>query len=129
MKFHHIGVACKDINQTIDFVQSVFEISTTSSIVFDSNQNVDLCLLIDKFGMNIELVCGKKVEKFIKNKQYFYHTCWEVDDLVKSINHFCKKGAIIISEPKPAILFNNKKVAFLFTEIGIVELLEKKASL
>ena len=128
MKFHHIGIACSDILETIGFLKSTFNIINMTEIYFDKNQNVDLCLLTDEFGINIELVSGKTVEKFIKNKQYLYHNCWEVVNLEKAIEHFCDNGAMVISEKKPAILFGNRNVAFLFTKIGIIELLEEKGS-
>jgi methylmalonyl-CoA/ethylmalonyl-CoA epimerase len=128
MKFHHIGIACSDILETVKFLNSTFNIINMTEIYFDKNQNVDLCLLTDEFGINIELVSGKTVEKFIKNKQFLYHNCWEVVNLEKAIEHFCDNGATVISEKKPAILFDNRNVAFLFTKIGIIELLEEKAS-
>jgi methylmalonyl-CoA/ethylmalonyl-CoA epimerase len=126
MRFHHIGIACNDISKTAKFVHSSFNIVTRTEVFFDIHQNVDLCLLTDEFGTNIELVSGKIVEGFVKKKQNLYHTCWEVTNLKKTIEHFCLNGAVIISEPKPAILFDKRKVAFLFTAIGIVELLEEK---
>ena len=97
-----------------------------TDIYYDENQDVDVCLLTDESGINIELVKGKTVEKFVKNKQYLYHNCWEVIDIEKTIEVFCRSGAVLISEPKPPILFNYRRVAFLFTKIGIVELLETK---
>ena len=128
MKFHHIGIACSDITKTVKFLNSTFNIINMTGIYFDKNQNVDLCLLTDDFGLNIELVSGKTVEKFVKNKQYLYHNCWEVASLEKAIKHFCDNGAVMISEPKPAILFDNRNVSFLYTKIGIIELLEEKCS-
>jgi len=128
MKFHHIGIACIDISKTAQFIHSSFNIVKKTEIIFDTYQNVDLCLLTDEYGTNIELVSGQVVKNFVKKNQNLYHTCWEVLNLKKTIEHFCSNGAIIISEPKPAILFGNRKVAFLHTSIGIVELLEQKAS-
>ena len=54
----------------------------------------------------------------------FYHICFEVIDIEKKINFFEEEGGIIISAPAPAVLFNGRKVSFIYTEIGIVELLE-----
>ena len=36
-----------------------------------------------------------------------------------------KLDSFLVSEPKEAILFKNKKVAFLMTNIGLMELVEQ----
>ena len=126
MRFHHIGIACEDIEVTLAFVKASFDIVNATPVIFDENQNVDLCLLTTRDATNIELVSGKTVDKFVAKKQFLYHTCWEVDDLQTAIEDLYSNGAMLISEPKPAILFDNRKVAFLFCEMGIIELLEEK---
>ena len=125
MQFHHLGIACIDIAKTSSFIKETFNIISSTEIIFDKNQNANVCLLTDEFGINIELVSGKTVKKFIKKNQSLYHSCWEVKDINQSIEIFCNNGAVLISKPTPAKLFNYRHVAFLFTEIGIVELLEK----
>ena len=102
MKFHHIGIACDDIESAINFVKNTFHISKVSEIIFDENQNVNLCLLQTKCNIHIELVSGVTITNFINN------------------------GAVLISESKKAILFNYRRVAFLMTSIGVIELLESK---
>jgi methylmalonyl-CoA/ethylmalonyl-CoA epimerase len=126
MKFHHIGIACDDIESAINFVKNTFHISKVSEIIFDENQNVNLCLLQTKCNIHIELVSGVTVTRFIKKRQYLYHTCWEVNNIEESITNFINNGAVLISESKKAILFNYRRVAFLMTSIGVIELLESK---
>ncbi|MDM8563876.1 hypothetical protein QUF54_11035, partial [Candidatus Marithioploca araucensis] len=41
---------------------------------------------------------------------------------------FIAKGASVVSEPKPALLFKNQLVTFLNTHLGLVELLEEAKS-
>ena len=41
------------------------------------------------------------------------------------IDDFVANGAMLVSSPKPAKLFNMKKVVFLYTTYGIIELLER----
>lgn len=121
MKFHHIGIATKNIAKTLDWVSMNFEIISVSDEIFDKNQNA-FVQMIETNGMNIELVSGEVVEKFIEKKITYYHVCYEVSDIDKSILRFEK--SIVISKPKEALLFNNRRVAFLMTPIGIIELLE-----
>jgi methylmalonyl-CoA/ethylmalonyl-CoA epimerase len=126
MRFHHIGIACEDIEDTIAFVKKSFEIVNSTPIIFDKNQNVDLSLLTTQDGSHIELVSGETVDKFVAKKQFLYHTCWEVGNLQATIEKLYQNGAMLILAPKPAILFENRKVAFLFCQLGIIELLENK---
>ena len=48
----------------------------------------------------------------------------QVNNLEESIKSF--KNSIVISKPSQAILFDYRRVVFLLTPIGIVELLEMK---
>mgnify|MGYP001483286679 CR=1 FL=1 len=124
LKFHHLGIACENILEVSIFLERTFSISKKSKIVFLENQGVDACLLTNDDGTNIELVSGKTIQGFIKKKQFLYHSCWEVDDIDATIKNFTDNGSLLISEPKASLLFNNRKVAFLYTDVGILELLE-----
>ena len=124
MKFHHIGIATQNIDKTLDWICSQFNVITVSDKVYDNNQ--DACLqMIETIDVRIELVSGNVVEKFIEKNITYYHVCYEVENLEESIQTFDK--SIIISKPAEAVLFNNRRVAFLMTPIGIVELLEKES--
>jgi methylmalonyl-CoA/ethylmalonyl-CoA epimerase len=123
MKFHHIGIATKNISETLDWVCNQFKIVTVSDKIYDKNQDAYL-QMIETSDVNIELVSGNIVEKFVKKNITYYHICYEVYDLDKSILEFQK--SIVISKPTEAVLFNNRRVAFIMTPIGIVELLENK---
>ena len=79
---------------------------------------------IETIDVNIELVSGNIVEKLIKKNITYYHMCYEVDNLQEAMASF--KKSIVISGPTKAILFDNRKVVFLLTPIGIVELLEAR---
>lgn len=125
MKFHHIGIATKDIDKTLDWVRNHFDIVSVSDKVYDKNQDAYL-QMIETSDVNIELVSGYVVEKFIEKSITYYHICYEVDHLDKSIAEF--QQSIIISKPTEAILFNNRRVAFIMTPIGIVELLESRGN-
>jgi methylmalonyl-CoA/ethylmalonyl-CoA epimerase len=126
LNFHHIGIACDNMQEVIDFVENSFNITKKSKIIFLENQGVDACLLRNDDGTNIELVSGKTIENFVKKKQFLYHSCWEVGNIDKSIKSFVDNGSLLISEPKPSLLFDNRRVAFLYTDVGILELLEAK---
>lgn len=123
MKFHHVGIACKSIIDEIAAVAKIHEILERSPIIFDNEQNAELCLLTIADGLKIELISGKQVETIIKRRISYYHLCFEVEDIDSEIKRLEKEGAILISPPKPAILFDNRQVAFLFVSYGIIEVL------
>ena len=123
MKFHHIGIATKNIEKTLEWVAEHFQIINISDKVYDANQDAYV-QMIETIDVNIELVSGNIVEKLIKKNITYYHICYEVDNLQEAMASF--KKSIVISNPTKAILFDNRKVAFLFTPIGIVELLEMR---
>ena len=126
-KFHHIGVACDDIEHTRQFIGSFMDVVSESKIVFDELQNATLCMLSISGGLQIELIEGEQVKSLLKRGISYYHTCYSVQDIEKAILYLQTKGNVfVISDAKPAILFNDHKVAFLKTPLGVIELLEEK---
>jgi methylmalonyl-CoA/ethylmalonyl-CoA epimerase len=121
MIFHHIGVATNDLFQSLVFVRENFDILDCTDTIYDAEQDAHLIMIKTK-DLNIELVSGNVVKSFISKKQSYYHICYEVNDIEKAINSF--SYSILAAPPKRAILFNNRKVAFLLTPIGLIELLE-----
>ena len=126
MQFHHIGIATSDIQNTLTKLKRHFKIKNVSETVYDANQEANLCMVTLESGINIELINGKVVEKLVKKRQYLYHTCYFVENIEQSIKELIKDGAFLVSEAKEAILFNNRKVAFLMWDLGLIELVERK---
>lgn len=125
MKLHHIGIACSDIEQAIEDFSKFHTIVSKSEIVDDPLQNARLCMITTDMGLDIEFISGEQVAQFIKKGITYYHVCYEVENLEQAIDDYLSKDAKIISEPKPAILFGNKRVAFLYLPYGFVELVEE----
>jgi methylmalonyl-CoA/ethylmalonyl-CoA epimerase len=126
MKFHHVGVACKNIAAEIASICKIHDIAAISAIVFDPEQNAELAMLTLSDGTHIELIAGKQVESFVKKNITYYHLCFEVDDIHAEIERLIREHAMLISSPKPAILFDNREVAFLQVSYGLIELLNSK---
>lgn len=124
MKLHHIGIATGDIENTKKYMQNLFNIENISETVYDANQDARLCMLRMTDGTQIELIQGKVVEKLVKKRTLLYHTCYEVKDMEKQIEDLVAQGSMLVSEPKEAILFGNKRVAFLTSNLGLIELVE-----
>lgn len=125
MKMHHIGIATGDIQKMQQYLQNIAEVSSIGPTVYDGKQDAFLCMVTLMDGTMIELIAGKVVEKLVKKRNFLYHICYEVEDIEKKIGQLVENGAMVISEPKEAILFDERKVAFLMTDMGMIELLEK----
>ena len=126
MKFHHIGLACDEIEAKCRYIQTVFPNATFSEIVYDPLQRANLCLITISNRFNIELISGDPVKSLLEKGISFYHLCFSVNNIGETTRDLAEKGAIVISKPEPAVLFENRKVAFLHTQIGLIELLEER---
>ncbi len=124
MKFHHIGIATEDIYKTLEKLKKFFNIKNISEVIYDKNQNANLCMIMLDDGIMIELISGDVVANIVKKRQYLYHTCYSVANIEKTIKDLIDDGAFLVKEAKEAILFDNHKVAFLMWDLGLIELLE-----
>jgi methylmalonyl-CoA/ethylmalonyl-CoA epimerase len=124
MKFHHVGVACHNIKEEIESISKIHEVTEISPIVYDTEQKAELCMITTLEGVLIELISGEQVANLLKKRITYYHLCFETEDIFAEITRLQDLGALLVSNPKPAILFNNKKVAFLYVSYGLIELVE-----
>ena len=89
MKFHHVGICCKNIRKKIEAIEEIHSVLKTTDIIYDPLQNAELCMVTLEDGTNLELVSGKVVETFLKKKIDFYHICYEVDDISEELERIC----------------------------------------
>ena len=133
LEFHHFGLAVKDPHKAISFLALIgYEIGDS---VYDPKQKAILQLCVSDKMPAVELVYAKKTDNsplksILKtNDELCYHYCYSTENIENTVQilkqHSLK--AICISKPKPAILFNNRNVAFYYIRgFGIIELLEIK---
>jgi methylmalonyl-CoA/ethylmalonyl-CoA epimerase len=126
MQLHHIGVACRDIEEGIEQLSLVHDVVARTPVIHDPEQDALLALLTLADGTRIELVAGRQVEALVKKNIGLYHLCFEVADIDAEIGRLVAGGAKLIVPPKPAVLFDGRAVAFLYVDYGMIELLCKK---
>ena len=63
MRFHHLGVACENHDEVIDFLRSNFAEITISDAIFDPLQNATVQMITLPDGTDIELISGQAVVK------------------------------------------------------------------
>ncbi len=132
MKLHHVGIVVDDIESGIQRYKSMFAFVPITEIVTDPVQKVSVVLLSDPEAGSIpvELIApltdDSPVSQILKGNMRLYHLCFLVDDIEEALKNLRSNGAIIISNPVPADLFEGKRIAFVYSpDKYVVELLEK----
>ncbi len=133
MKFHHIGVAVKDIDATAPmYEQGGYHRSVS---IFDPIQNVTICWLTKEGMPTVELLApvdekspvNKTLEKVGVSP---YHCCYVVDNLEDACAELRKQRYIMVSKPAEAVAFCGSRVCFLFNKnVGLIELVEPPANI
>lgn len=132
-KFHHIGVAVKDLDATA-FVYEQGGYKRSSSI-FDPIQNVNICWLTKEGMPTVELLApvdekspvNKTLEKVGVSP---YHCCYLVEKLEEAVAELRKQNYIMVSKPAEAVAFCGSRVCFLFNKnVGLIELVEAPAKI
>ncbi len=133
MRFHHIGMAVKDIDATAAIYKDGGY--KMSEVVFDPFQNVNICWLTKKDAPIVELLApvdekspvNKTLEKVGVSP---YHCCYIVDDLDNSVSELRKQRYVMVSKPAEAVAFKGSRVCFLFNKnVGLIELVETPANI
>lgn len=132
-KFHHIGVAVKDLDATaVVYEQGGYK---RSASIFDPIQNVNICWLT-KVGMpTVELLAPvnemSPVNKTLeKNGVTPYHTCYVVENIEESVAQLRKQKYVLVSKLAEAVAFCGSRVCFLFNKnVGLIELVEEPANI
>ena len=132
MKLHHVGVVVEDIKAGIQRYKAMFDFVPVTEVVDDHVQKVSVVLLSSpEIGsIPIELIAplsdDSPVSKILQENIRLYHLCFLVEDIEASLKKLRRNGAIIISEPVAADLFEGKRIAFVYTpDKYVLELLEK----
>jgi len=134
MTFHHIGIAVKTIDQSApDFLTS-FLADWDGVITTDPVQRVRVCFLYPRIaGMPvIELIepldSQSPVSRFLAKGGALHHFCFEVDLLDQHLECYRGNGDVIVQEPVPAVAFNQRRIAWVYTKQRmLLEFLEASA--
>ena len=129
MKLHHFGFLTNNTSECIkkykilgfEHGDSFIDTLRGIKITFLSHNSTNVLFEIIE-PMNEKSVVTSLMKKFQGN---LYHSGYEVDDIKLYINELKSKKFIVIDQPKPAIAFENRNVAFLMSKnTGIIELIE-----
>lgn len=129
-RLHHIGVAVEDVMTAKETLSRIgYEVSDSVS---DASLGVDLALARKHGHPTIELV--KRAEKTglgrdpeTEDAGTAYHVCFEVESIEEVVTQLAEEEVNFfgLEDPKPAKLFDNRRVGFFYVDgFGLVELLE-----
>lgn len=129
LRFHHFGLAVRQPEKALSFLSNLNY--TIGERTYDSLQVVNLMICTNKVMPDVELIYPAEspgpLESLLKNhSEIIYHLCYSCNDIDLTLKELRTKHRVItISEPKPAILFGHKRVAFYQVQgFGMIELLE-----
>ena len=132
MKIHHIGIVVDNIQNSLGEFSKFIKFDETTIPTLVGTQKVNVCFM--KIGeLRIEFIepinNESPVKKFLEKGGGFNHICFEVDNLLETINEIVKKGGRLIVSPVEG--FEGKQIAFVLlnmkkTNLNLVELVEIK---
>ena len=117
-RFHHVGMAVHSIEEAVAGLETVEDPIQRVKIGF-----------VEFSGLTVELIepaSGKSpIDASLKKGTKLLHVCIEVPSLENALEHCKKHGFRRISKEVPAIVFEKRKIVWVFSSIfGLVELLE-----
>jgi hypothetical protein len=130
LKFHHLGLAVRKPELSAKFLSGLgYEIG---SVVRDDLQNVNLMLCTSRCMPAVEIIYptetpGPLASILKAQTSMIYHMCFESRNLEKCLQALeVDNRVVLVSAPKPAILFGGRKVSFyVVAGFGVIEILER----
>lgn len=131
---HHTGIAVSSIEEKMPFYLNALGMKQLTPIIEDPIQKVKVVLVgyseSDQNPPFIELVepagSTTPIDRFLKQHISLYHYCIEVSHIDEALQQAKANKAIIVQKPVPAVLFNNRKIAWILTpDRYLIEFLEK----
>jgi methylmalonyl-CoA/ethylmalonyl-CoA epimerase len=119
MTIDHIGIVVSSLETATSYYTTQFGLRQVGGRIVDPLQDVELQFLEDDGGARLELIHplsdDSPVARALKQGGGLNHICYQVPDLDSSVQTFVANHAKVVREPRPAVAFNGRRVAFLFT--------------
>jgi methylmalonyl-CoA/ethylmalonyl-CoA epimerase len=134
-KLLHVGVAVPSLGPTTELLSALFGYRVMSGPFDDPIQKVTVNFLSksDNDVAEIELIAPIAEDSPIrsmlaKDGGGAYHLCFETSDIDAALVHAKKHGCIVVSAPVPAVAFQGRRIAWIYTRSRqLFELVEAAA--
>jgi methylmalonyl-CoA/ethylmalonyl-CoA epimerase len=129
MTIDHIGVVVTSIDGAEAYYTQQFGLRPVGGRIVDPLQDVELQFLEDDAGARLELIrplsADSPAARALKQGGGLNHICYRVTDLESSMKALVANDAKVVREPLPAVAFDGRRVAFLYTrQRELVEFVE-----
>jgi|SRR5450756_2256115 len=121
-KLLHVGVAVPALDPAAAMLSTLFGYKLVSGPFDDPIQKVAVNFLSnsDKDEAQIELIAplspDSPVQSMLsKGNGGAYHLCFETTDIDLALEHAVKNGCIVVSKPVPAVAFEGRRIAWIYT--------------
>jgi methylmalonyl-CoA/ethylmalonyl-CoA epimerase len=133
-KLLHVGVAVPSLGPTTELLSTLFGYKVLSGPFDDPTQKVKVNFLAqsDKDVAEIELIAPLSEDSPIRSMLAndgggAYHLCFETSDIDGALAHAKKSGCIVVSGPVPAVAFEQRRIAWIYTRSRqLFELVESR---
>ena len=133
-KIDHIGIAVPDIERALSQYADMFGYRLLRGPYDDPQQQASVAFIgSDSTGdPPLELVAplgaDSQVQRVLAKGLSLYHVCYEVPDLEEAIEHLRASGCLLVSGPTPAVAYDGRPIAWLYTpNRQLTELVEAPA--
>lgn len=118
----HVGVAVPSVEPTTELLLNLLGYKVVSGPFDDFIQKVRVIFLAksDCDMVEIELIAPLSDDSPIqsilaKSGGGAYHLCFETSALEAALDHARKNGCILVSAPAPAVAFQGRRIAWIYT--------------
>jgi methylmalonyl-CoA/ethylmalonyl-CoA epimerase len=134
-KLLHVGVAVPALGPVAESLEKLFGYKLVSGPFDDPIQKVSVEFLAQSAedAAEIELIAPAAEDSPIrsmlaKDGGGAYHLCFETSDIEAAVAHAKALGCIIVSPPVPAVAFQGRRIAWIYTRSRqLFELVEAKS--
>lgn len=134
MIIDHIGIAVKNVRNSIDYWTRMFGYRQATEIILNVKQKVNVVFLEKENSITIKLFEASEessqVSNFIRKGGGLHHLCFKSQELNSKVIQLKEKGMINLTAPQPGEAFENELIAFLYGRDNLnIEIIEtdKKA--
>jgi methylmalonyl-CoA/ethylmalonyl-CoA epimerase len=130
LTFHHIGVACRDVDAEAKTYESLGYRREGEDFV-DPRQGIRGRFIAGP-GPRLELLVGLPgstvLEPWLRKGVRYYHQAFLTEDLRTGLEQLLSAGAKLVTEPVPAVAFGGREIAFvMLRNVTLVELIQGPA--
>lgn len=135
-KLLHIGMAVPSLDSSTEMLSSLFGYEVVSGPFDDPIQKVRVTFLAKAATdvAEIELIAplsdDSPIQSMLKKSGGgAYHLCFGTNDIDAALNHAQDNGCVVLSSPVPAVAFQGRRIAWIYTPSRqLFELVEAKGA-